>query len=223
MQIARASTASEAQKRLGLAVIERQVTQMSLLLDDLLDVARVGRGTLPLRKTREVLGVLIDTAIETARPHIEAKHHQLDVDLPSSRIIMDVDPLRMTQVIGNLLVNAAKYTDAGGRIRLHAALEEGALAIRVRDNGIGLTQEQIGQIFDMYAQIPAALEKSQGGLGIGLALARGLVDLHGGSISASSDGPGQGAEFVVRLPASCVTIDDAPEPPWVAPASALQS
>jgi PAS domain S-box-containing protein len=222
VQIARATAASEAQKSLGLAVIERQVTQMSLLLDDLLDVARVGRGTLPLRKSREALAVLIDTAIETARPHIEAKHHHLDVDLPTSRIIMDVDPLRMTQVIGNLLVNAAKYTDAGGRIRLSADLEEGALAIRVRDNGIGLTPEQIGQVFDMYAQIPAALEKSQGGLGIGLALARGLIDLHGGSISASSHGPGQGAEFIVRLPASCVTIEDVPEAPQAADAAPVQ-
>jgi len=219
VRIARATAASEAQKRLGHSVIERQVTQMSLLLDDLLDVARVGRGTLPLRKSREVLAVLIDTAIETARPHIEAKHHHLEVDLPRNGVIIDVDPLRMTQVIGNLLVNAAKYTDAGGLIFLSADLEEGALVIRVRDNGIGLTQEQIGQVFDMYAQMPAALEKSQGGLGIGLALARGLIDLHGGSISASSDGPGQGAEFIVRLPASCVTIQDTADAPDTAAAA----
>jgi len=219
VQIARATVASEAQKQLGHAVIERQVAQMSLLLDDLLDVARVGRGTLPLRKSKEVLAVLIDTAIETARPHIDAKHHHLEVDLPTSRIIVDVDPLRMTQVIGNLLINAAKYTDTGGRIHVSADLEEGALAIHVRDNGIGLTQEQIGRVFDMYAQMPAALEKSQGGLGIGLALARGLIELHDGRISASSLGPGQGAEFTVRLPLSCVTIHDAADGPRAAAAA----
>jgi signal transduction histidine kinase/CheY-like chemotaxis protein len=222
VQISRAMASTEPQKRLGLAVIDRQVTQMSLLLDDLLDVARVGRGTLLLRKSKEVLAVLIDTAIETARPHIEAKHHHLVVDLPR-RIILDVDPLRMTQVIANLVVNAAKYTDAGGRIRVSADFDGGVLAIRVRDNGIGLTKEQIDQVFDMYAQIPAALEKSQGGLGIGLALARGLIELHDGSITANSAGPGQGAEFIVRLPRSCATVEDAPVAPHAATAQDLRS
>jgi PAS domain S-box-containing protein len=220
VQIARAIASTETQKRLGYAVIDRQVTQMSLLLDDLLDVARVGRGTLLLRKSREVLAELVDTAIETARPHIEAKHHHLQVDLPRSRIVLEVDPLRMTQVIGNLLVNAAKYTDAGGRIRLNADLVAGGLEIRVADNGIGLTKEQIDQVFDMFTQIPAALERSQGGLGIGLALARGLIELHDGNISASSPGPGQGSEFIVRLPQSCVKVQDAAAAP---PASAAQA
>jgi signal transduction histidine kinase/CheY-like chemotaxis protein len=212
VRIARAITAADAQKRWGHAVIERQVNHMSLLLDDLLDVARVGRGTLLLRKSQEALAELVDTAVETARPHIEAKRHHLTSELPSAPVLLEVDPLRIAQVIGNLLINAAKYTDPGGQIRVRVDVDAEGLVIRIKDNGIGLTQEQISQVFDMFAQIPGSLDKSQGGLGIGLALARGLVELHDGSISVSSAGAGKGAEFSVRLPKSCVVrVDEPPQ------------
>ena len=204
VRIARAATSTEAQRRWSHAIIERQVQHMSLLLDELLDVSRIGRGTLLLRKSSESLSVLIDTAVETARPHIEAKRHHLDVQLPKMPVLLEIDPTRIAQVIGNLLNNAAKYTDPGGTIALIVELDADQIVIRVRDNGIGLTAEQRGHVFEMFSQVPAAIEKSQGGLGIGLALSRGLVQLHGGSIEAVSEGPGKGSEFTVRLPGSCL-------------------
>jgi PAS domain S-box-containing protein len=199
-----ASLSTEAQRRWSLEVIERQVNQMSLLLDDLLDVSRIGRGTLLLRKSAESLAALVDTAVETARPHVEAKRHRLRVELPESPVTLDLDPLRMAQVIANLLTNAAKYTDPGGEILLCVEEQPNALVIRVQDTGIGLAPDQLTQVFEMFAQIPGAVEKSQGGLGIGLALARGLVRLHGGTLTAHSDGPGRGSTFTVSLPADCV-------------------
>jgi PAS domain S-box-containing protein len=210
VQLSRAPLSTEAQRRWSLEVIERQVNQMSLLLDDLLDVSRVGRGTLLLRKSAESLAALVDTAVETARPHVEAKRHRLRVELPETPVMLDIDPLRMAQVLGNLLTNAAKYTDPGGEILLSVELQPSTVVIRVQDTGIGLGPDQITQVFEMFAQIPGAVEKSQGGLGIGLALARGLVRLHGGNISAHSDGPGRGSTFTVSLPSSCVCVESAP-------------
>jgi signal transduction histidine kinase/ActR/RegA family two-component response regulator len=204
VRLAAAPHSTEAQRRWSHAIIERQVQQMSLLLDDLLDVSRIGRGTLLLRKSPEWFSVVMDTAIETARPHIEAKRHRLEKSLPREPVILDIDPVRIAQVLGNLLTNAAKYTDPGGLIAVTAGLEAGEFAIRVKDNGIGLSEEQLGQVFDMFSQVAAALERSQGGLGIGLSLARGLVALHGGTIEARSAGIGRGTEVIVRLPASCI-------------------
>jgi PAS domain S-box-containing protein len=212
VQLSRAALSTEAQRRWSLEVIERQVNQMSLLLDDLLDVSRVGRGTLLLRKSAASLAALIDTAVETARPHLEAKRHRLHVELPESPVTLDIDPLRIAQVLGNLLTNAAKYTDPGGEIWLRAQSQAEGVVMQVQDTGIGLTPDQLSQVFEMFAQIPGAVEKSQGGLGIGLALARGLVRLHGGSITATSDGPGRGSTFTVSLPASCVCAKMAPAP-----------
>jgi len=209
VELSRASLSTEAQRRWSLQVIERQVNQMSLLLDDLLDVSRVGRGTLLLRKSAESLAALVDTVVETARPHVEAKRHRLRIELPETPVALDIDPLRMAQVLGNLLTNAAKYTDAGGEIQLRVEQQPSALVIRVQDNGIGLAPDQLTQVFDMFAQIPGAMEKSQGGLGIGLALARGLVELHGGILTAHSDGPGRGSTFTVSLPASCIGAETA--------------
>jgi PAS domain S-box-containing protein len=204
VRVAAANQSTDAQKRWSIGIIERQVQHMSLLLDDLLDASRIGRGTLLLRKSREPLSSIVNAAMETARPQIEAKRHQVTTLLPETQLILDIDPVRITQVLGNLLTNAAKYTDAGGQITLSAAREAGELIIRVRDNGIGLSEEQQTQVFEMFSQVSAAVERSQGGLGIGLALARGLIQLHGGTIEAASGGLGSGTEFSIRLPGSCV-------------------
>ena len=210
-RITRAATATDAQKQWGHDVIERQVQGMALLLDDLLDVSRITRGTLLLRKSTVTLASVIDGAVESARPHIEAKGHRLAIDVPERALMLDVDPLRVSQVIGNLLTNAAKYTDPGGRIALLARREGAQLLIRVSDNGVGLPAEQLGRLFEMFSQLPTASGRSQGGLGIGLALSRALVRLHGGEIEARSDGLGLGSEFTVRLPASCLAASVAAE------------
>jgi len=203
-RITRAAAATDAQKQWGHDVIERQVQGMALLLDDLLDVSRITRGTLLLRKSTVTLASVVDAAVESARPHIEAKGHRLAIDVPERALMLDVDPLRVSQVIGNLLTNAAKYTDPGGRIALLARREGTHLLIRVSDNGVGLPAEQLGRLFEMFSQLPTASGRSQGGLGIGLALSRALVRLHGGDIEARSAGLGLGSEFIVRLPPSCL-------------------
>jgi len=224
VRIARSGASSEAQRRWSHGIIERQVQLMSLLLDDMLDVSRIGRGTLLLRKSREFLATVMETAIETTRPHIEAKRHRLEVALPEEPVALDIDPLRIAQVIGNLLTNSAKYTEPGGLIRLTAVVEADEVVIRIADNGIGLTPEQAAQVFELYSQVPAAIEKSEGGLGLGLALSRGLIELHGGRIEASSPGPGHGTEVTVRLPrhgasAQAGASDPTPEAPVLARSS----
>ena len=208
-RITRAAAATDAQKQWGHDVIERQVQSMALLLDDLLDVSRITRGTLLLRRSQVTLSSVIDGAVESARPHIEAKGHRLAIEVPERGLMLDVDPLRVSQVIGNLLTNAAKYTDPGGRIALLARREGSQLLIRVSDNGVGLPAEQLGRLFEMFSQLPTATGRSQGGLGIGLALSRALVRLHGGEIEARSAGLGLGSEFIVRLPASCLAASGA--------------
>jgi PAS domain S-box-containing protein len=208
VRVAAASNSTDAQKRWSLGIIERQVQHLSLLLEDLLDVSRIGRGTLLLRKSHESLSSITDAAIETALPHIEGKRHHLTVVLPETAVVLEIDPVRLTQVLANLLTNAAKYTDPGGQIRLSAACESGEFIMRVSDNGIGLTREQQSKVFAMFSQVPGAIERSQGGLGIGLALARGLIELHGGTIDVASAGPGYGTEFTIHLPAGCLVGRD---------------
>ncbi len=197
--VSRLPQATEAQKRWSHEVIERQVRHMALLLDDLLDVSRITRGRLALRRGANTLGEMIEAAVETARPLVDARHHQLEVVLPQAQILMQADPLRVSQVVANLLTNAAKYTDPNGRIRLLAALDADDVVIEVSDNGIGIPPESLPAVFDMFTQLRGTDERASG-LGIGLALTKGLVELHGGSIGVHSEGVGRGSVFTVRLP-----------------------
>jgi signal transduction histidine kinase/CheY-like chemotaxis protein len=211
--ISQAEGATPEQKAWSHEVITRQVQHMSVLLDDLLDISRITRGTLELRRKRVDLGEIVSMAVETARPAIDAKRHQLALELPHSPVHVDGDPLRLSQVLSNLLTNAAKYTDPEGRIRLTAEVIGGDLVVRVIDNGIGIGAEALPRLFEMFSQVKSPHDRSDGGLGIGLALSRGLVELHGGRLSARSDGLGHGSEFAMHLPAAPRgTGDAAPEP-----------
>lgn len=199
-QIAKSSAATEEQKRWGLEVIGRQVKQMALLIDDLLDASRIARGTLMLRTTVVDLAAMIGVAVETARPNFEARNHHLTLSLPLEPVRFVADPLRLAQVVANLLTNATKFTEPSGNIQLTATYTADTIRISVSDNGIGLSPEHLNQIFDLYAQVQVGSNRHEGGLGIGLSLAQKLVRLHGGEISAHSAGLGQGSEFVVQLP-----------------------
>ena len=181
-------------------VIDRQVGVMARLLEDLLDVSRISLHRLELRIERVALKAVLDAALETSGPAIEAGHHTLVVTVPPQPVLLDADPLRLAQVLSNLLNNAAKYTEEGGTIRLMATVQAPELIVSVQDSGIGIAAEMLPQIFEMFSQAQSAMVRSQGGLGIGLALVKGLVDLHGGTIEARSDGTGRGSEFIVRLP-----------------------
>jgi len=204
--------ADERQRQWGREVIARQVQRMALLLDDLLDVSRITRGRLELRRDHVDLLTLVSSAVETARPLIDAKTHHLTVNLPPDPLELEVDPLRLSQALSNLLTNAAKYTDAQGRITLTAWRDEQGLAIRVTDNGIGIEPTVIKGLFEMFSQIDSAIDRAEGGLGIGLALVKGLVALHGGSVQATSAGLGQGSEFTIRLPPAVVVEPRAGSP-----------
>jgi two-component system, chemotaxis family, CheB/CheR fusion protein len=186
-------------------IIERQVTHMSRLLDDLLDISRITRGALGLKKTRAELTSVIGAAIETARPILDEKQHTLLLDLPSQPVQLEADVVRLAQIFSNLLINAAKYTDPGGRIQLRAVQQDTEVIVSVSDNGIGIAAEMLPQVFNMFFQSHSALGRAEGGLGVGLSLVRGLLALHGGSVEARSEGPGRGSEFIVRLPLGAVT------------------
>ena len=185
-------------------IIIRQVGHMSSLLDDLLDVARITRNSFNLKKEYAEVRKLFDDAIETVQPALEGKQHTLRVEQKDTEITLEVDPVRMTQVITNLLTNAVKYTPAGGLINLSVSVEAQHLIIAVRDNGIGLTREAMQKIFDMFTRVESETAHSEGGLGIGLALAKGLAELHGGRLEVNSKGLGQGSEFLIRLPRSLI-------------------
>jgi PAS domain S-box-containing protein len=194
------------------SIMERQVGLMVRLVDDLLDVSRISRGRLQLRKERVELAAVVQSAVETARPLIEMSAHELIVTLPPEPISLNADSTRLAQVFSNLLNNAAKYTERGGHIWLTAERSGGQAVISVRDTGIGIAAEHLSQVFEMFSQVEPALERSEGGLGIGLALVRGLVELHGGAIEAHSRGPGLGSEFIVRLPVAETRVQAAPKP-----------
>ena len=198
--MARREGRDDAERAQAQAIIERQVKHMSRLLDDLLDVSRITRSKLLLRRSAVDLASIVAAAQEPARPLMEERRHTLVVKLPQEPIRLICDPVRLAQVLTNLLINAAKYTDSGGRIELEASRAGGELVVAVRDNGIGICAEMMPRVFTLFAQASPALERSEGGLGIGLALVRGLVELHGGTVSVHSAGIGKGSEFVVRLP-----------------------
>jgi signal transduction histidine kinase len=181
-------------------IIARQVGHMTRLIDDLLDVSRITRGKIQLRRELIDLGSIVAAAIETARPLIEARRHELTVSLPSGPLFLEGDPTRLSQVFANLLQNGAKFTEPQGHLWLTAEKEGDTVVVRVRDTGIGIAPEILPHVFDLFSQGERALDRSQGGLGIGLSLVRGLVQLHGGSVQAISPGVGGGSEFIVRLP-----------------------
>jgi signal transduction histidine kinase len=190
----------------ALDVIARQVGNLTRLIDDLLDVSRIRTGKLQLRTEQlDAAGVVAD-AVEAVRPFVEAKRHTLDVEVAPGPHWVEADPTRLEQVIVNLLTNAAKYTDEGGRIGLWAGREAGEFVVRVRDSGVGIAPEMIPKLFNMFAQIEGSLDRAHGGLGIGLTLVRTLIDMHGGSVAVASEGPGRGSEFTIRIPA----LADAP-------------
>ena len=181
-------------------IIERQATHMALLLDDLLDIARITQGKLQLKKETLALSDVVDAAVEAARPTLDGKNQQLEVSLPAEPVLLDADRVRLSQILSNLLMNAAKYSDAGSRIELGGAVQDDTLSLSVKDKGIGIAPECLSGIFEMFSQVQGVAGRSDGGLGIGLALVKGLTELHGGTIEARSGGLGHGSEFIVRLP-----------------------
>jgi two-component system, chemotaxis family, CheB/CheR fusion protein len=210
--ISKAPGATEAQKRWSHDVISRQVHNMSLLLDDLLDISRITRGTLELRLEATDINDVIEAAVETARPNIDAKRHVFSVSKSDEPVQLVADPLRLAQVLSNLLTNAAKYTDPEGQIQLRVESTAQDVTLVVTDSGIGLAASAVEHVFDMFSQIKSPHDRSEGGLGIGLALAKGLVDLHGGRIEARSAGLDRGSEFIVCLPRRQLRVEQRPTP-----------
>ena len=181
-------------------MMERQVHHLVRLVDDLLDVSRVMRGKIELRKEPVELATVVARAVETAQPLIEVQGHRLELSLPSESLLLDADPVRLAQVVGNLLTNSAKYTEANGHIWLTARREGGEAILRVRDDGIGIAPDMLPHVFELFVQVDHAATRSQGGLGIGLTLVKNLIEMHDGEVEARSAGLGKGCEFVVRLP-----------------------
>jgi CheY-like chemotaxis protein len=182
------------------ATMERQVAQIVRLVEDLLDVSRISRGKINLRKEQVAVVDVVKHAVEASAPLIERSRHRLSVQTPSEPIKLFVDPARLAQVISNLLNNASKFTPVGGQIDLSVAQENGAAVIRVRDSGVGIAPQELGKIFEMFTQLDAPPGRADAGLGIGLTLAKNLVQLHGGTIEVASAGRNQGSEFTIRIP-----------------------
>ena len=182
------------------SIVERQARHMARLVDDLLDVSRITAGKIELRRDRVDLAVIVERAVETARPLIDSRSHALDVSLPSDGVWLDADQARLVQVVGNLLTNAAKYTEPGGKVWVSARRAGDWAEVVVRDNGVGMAPSLLPRVFDLFVQADRAADRSEGGLGVGLTLVRRLAELHGGTASAASDGPGRGSVFTIRLP-----------------------
>lgn len=182
------------------SIIQRQVEQMALLLDDLLDAARISSGRINLKRTRILLTELLAQAVESVQPSINMRGQILRLDAPSTPLAVDGDPVRLAQVFSNLLLNASKFTTKHGNITLSAAVEADTITVTVQDDGVGIPPDVLPRIFDLFVQGPQSLERSEGGLGIGLSIVRGLVHMHGGTVTACSEGCGLGSKFTVTLP-----------------------
>ncbi len=204
-------SASEQAKEEAAAIIDRQADHLARLVDDLLDISRVTTGRIQVRKEPVQVSAFIHDAVDTTRPLINKEGHTLVVSLPAFPIWVEGDPLRLQQVVSNLLANAAKYTTSGGRIVLTADVEDRNVVIRVRDTGIGLAADHLQRIFDLFVQVDRTLDRSQGGLGLGLSITKTLVEMHGGTVEAHSAGLGKGSVFVVRLP-TIHTVARQPQP-----------
>jgi PAS domain S-box-containing protein len=184
----------------ALATMQRQLLQLVRLTDDLLDVTRINRDRMELRRERIDLRAVVQSAVESARPHVEGAGHWLTVRLPPKAVWLEADLTRLAQAISNLLINAVKYTERGGRIGIAASVQDDVAVVSVTDTGVGIPPELLPQVFDMFTQLDHSLDRARGGLGIGLALARRLVEMHGGTIEACSEGAGRGSSFNIRLP-----------------------
>ena len=214
LQLIRLSNNDQVRLDHATTIMQRQIEQMVRLVDDLLDVGRISRNKLELRKEMVDLESVVRSAVDTSRPVIEASQNELQIALPTQEVLLDADPVRLAQVVSNLLNNAARYSRPGGRISLTATAEDGELIIKVSDTGIGIEPGKLSQIFDMFVQLDSADPHAQGGLGVGLTLVRRLIEMHGGTVEAHSDGAGKGSEFIVRLPISAAKT---------APASAVET
>jgi CheY-like chemotaxis protein len=193
-------------------MMERQVNHLVRLVDDLLELSRISRGTLSLRTARVELATVVRNAVETASPLVQAAGHELVVDLPAGAVWLDGDEVRLVQILANLLDNAVKYTESGGRIAIRAQVEGAMVAVSVSDNGIGIAADALPRMFEMFSRGDRDSARTQGGLGIGLALSRRLAEMHQGSLDACSGGIGQGSEFTVRLPVAEVAQSSAGSP-----------
>jgi PAS domain S-box-containing protein len=184
----------------SLSMIERQMRQMGRLVDDLLDMARLTRGKVHLRKEPVEMSVLVDRSVETIRTLAQERRHQVTLNLPNDPVWIDADPVRAEQILVNLLTNAVKYSEPGGQIWATVQREGDQAIVRVKDTGVGITPDLLPRVFDLFSQVERPIDRSQGGLGLGLAVSRMLVEMHGGTVEAHSEGPGKGSEFIVRLP-----------------------
>jgi signal transduction histidine kinase len=200
VQLLQLKELAEPQRARAREMIERQVEHLVSLIEDLFDVSRITRGMITLHREPVLVGAIVARAVETARSAIDAHGHELTLDLPDEMISVEGDATRLVQVVANVLHNAAKFTEPGGRIGLHVTREHAHVLIKVSDTGIGIAQELLPKIFDLFTQVHTTPDRSQGGLGIGLAVVRRLTELHGGTVTAHSDGPGCGAEVTVTLP-----------------------
>jgi CheY-like chemotaxis protein len=190
-------------------IMQRQVDQMVRLVDDLLDVARISRNKLQLRKEQVDLESVVRSAVDTSRPAIEASLQDLEIELPAEPVVLSADRVRLAQVLSNLLNNAARYSQPGGRILLAATSEPGELIIKISDAGIGMDPGKLSQIFDMFVQLDSSEPHAQSGLGVGLTLVRRLIEMHGGTVEAHSEGLGKGSQFILRLPVETAKAEEA--------------
>ena len=200
VQLLRLKELPDSQRIRARDIIDRQVEHLVRLIDDLLDVSRITRGVITLHREPVLIGAIVARAVETTRPAIDARRHELTLELPEELITVEGDKTRLSQVIGNLLHNAAKFTDTGGRIVLKVSREGSHVIVSVKDTGIGVRHELMPRVFELFTRVHSQSESGEGGLGIGLALVRRLVEMHDGTVTAQSDGPGKGTEFIVRLP-----------------------